>query len=336
SQSFDREAKEVYSCEGVEISEGSSNGATLKVFECRLDPGCFETFSRVEHLARHERQHKAAVHKHLHVENAQTEKHLVEVQKGLQKSNKLRQATIVAATSQVKEPKGKKVKATATNEHNRQPESKQASSPHFTISGPSMDSFQIELSPEQSTPYNLSLVGSVESAPQTSRTQDFSNTLTDSALYSTDTPSRHCDFIPHDISPDLSDFSRSPLPMPLNISRVIPFPSMNHSTFTHAPYPDIYTSSLFNPFPTYSYPDPLSHTSFQPTLQAFTNHPPMITHASSGVTSLTYRTIPRVPSQLYHPRESFAYGTCNNFHSLYPESFPTYSNVSMKHYPSSS
>lgn len=248
--------------------------------------------------------------------------------------NKLRQATIVAATSQVKEPKAKKAKSTATNEPKRKREYKQASSPQLTVSGPWMKSCQAEFCPEQPTPENPSLVGSVESSSQKSnRTHDHSNPLTDPSLYSTDAWSR-TDFTPHGISPNLSDFSASPFPTPLNISRVIPFHSMNHSTLTHVPHLEMYTSSLSNPFPTYPYLDPSRHVSFQRISQTFTNHPPMMTHPDSGVAVLAYNTNPRTPSQSSHPCESFDYGTCNDFPSLCPEAFSTYSDASMGHYTS--
>ncbi|EGG06611.1 uncharacterized protein MELLADRAFT_106555 [Melampsora larici-populina 98AG31] len=71
--------------------------AVLKIFKCFLDPFCEMRFTRAEHLARHERQHKSSVHKYALEENRQTELLLVQVHKGMQRENHKRKLAIVAA-----------------------------------------------------------------------------------------------------------------------------------------------------------------------------------------------------------------------------------------------
>ncbi|KAH9824199.1 hypothetical protein DFH28DRAFT_1162499 [Melampsora americana] len=215
-------AKRKRSASFESADESSSSSPHLaKIFECVLDAECFEKFSRVEHLARHERkhtkekpfechclkaftrldnwrQHKNTVHKHLVVENAKTEKSLVEVQKELRRMNKLRKATIMAATKQAK--------LDAIKQAERKPKAKK----------PSLAKSPIAI---ESTPLVSSALGG----------NDMS-TLNNSAL------SNFTEFTPHHVnSSSLSDFSTSPFTIPLDISRVIPFDDMSQSLSSSAP-----------------------------------------------------------------------------------------------------
>ncbi|KNE89392.1 hypothetical protein PSTG_17151 [Puccinia striiformis f. sp. tritici PST-78] len=78
----------------------SRNSPAFKMFKCTLDPNCQMEFTRAEHLARHERQHKVSVHKEDIEQNTLTEERLVQVHKSMQRQNNIRKAVTMSAQRQ--------------------------------------------------------------------------------------------------------------------------------------------------------------------------------------------------------------------------------------------
>ncbi|OAV89403.1 hypothetical protein PTTG_09569 [Puccinia triticina 1-1 BBBD Race 1] len=82
------------------FEQNSRHSPAFKMFKCTLDPSCEMEFTRAEHLARHERQHKVSVHKEDAQQNALTEERLVQVHKSMQRQNNIRKAATMAAQRQ--------------------------------------------------------------------------------------------------------------------------------------------------------------------------------------------------------------------------------------------
>ncbi|EGG01265.1 uncharacterized protein MELLADRAFT_92536 [Melampsora larici-populina 98AG31] len=327
-----------------ESSPNSPNAA--KIFACVLDAECFEKFSRVEHLARHERkhtkekpfechclkaftrldnwrQHKNTVHKHLVVENAKTEKSLVEVQKELRRMNKLRKATIMAATKQAKLDAMKQ----AEREHECQPKAKKPSLAPLVFSGPSTERVQ-QKSPVtiQSTPLVPSAVGGNQASTldNSNITTDYSSIFTSSTMPSSDIGFRNSDFTPHHAnSSSLSDFSTSPFTTPMDISRVIPFGDMSQSLSDSAP-PLTNFQTLLEPFSFFSNsPDP---TSFPPLVQPFLSQSSMMPLTGDELPNVAYQSNSNsgLSNQFHLVEYDYPYDITNLNTSLYPSSLPSF------------
>ncbi|KAA1071279.1 hypothetical protein PGT21_002085 [Puccinia graminis f. sp. tritici] len=82
------------------FDQSNRNSPAFKMFKCTLDPSCEMEFTRAEHLARHERQHKVSVHKEDAQQNTLTEERLVQVHKNMQRQNNIRKAATMAAQRQ--------------------------------------------------------------------------------------------------------------------------------------------------------------------------------------------------------------------------------------------
>ncbi|EGG09177.1 uncharacterized protein MELLADRAFT_61433 [Melampsora larici-populina 98AG31] len=288
------------SSENLEVFQGLTTCETYKIFECKLDPNCFQKFNRAEHLARHERkhtkekpfkchcpkafsrldnwrQHKQAAHKLTPVANAEQEKLLMQVQKDLQRLNKLRIATIVAETRPVQIPTTKKAKAAPTQERKRETKKAPSLSLSHEASGPSKVPFQPPEPPcidlPQLHPYTI--VPALESydfstSPCSSHSQGFPSNATDLSVYSFGIGSSNSDFTPQATYSTPRDFSTSPYSTPMDFNRVISFEDMLHSSTTPVPQlssslPGIHPGPSFSSLePFYFYSNPIEPFPYDP------------------------------------------------------------------------
>ncbi|EGG03742.1 uncharacterized protein MELLADRAFT_78468 [Melampsora larici-populina 98AG31] len=323
-------------------SQSSTTLPTCKVFECFLDPGCSEKFSRIEHLARHERkhtkakpfkchcgksfgrldnwrQHKNSLHKSFDVENAETEKILVKVQKELQRLNKLRTPTIVSVTKEGKGPEVKKVKRSGDHQAKGKPKSHGVPLPTLTASGPYQEPPQLKV-PGAELPYlDVHHFGEAQrgfgiSAPTNSTLPlDFLEYVTDLTNSSFDGGPATVAFTPQGTCSTFSDFSTSPFITPININRVLPFqtaPSTSSPQFYNPQPGAFYPTSLLEPFQFISTPIP--PLSFQPILQPFVNH---------GAMRMAYPTVenPMTRREFHHTSNPCLYSGSNLVPLVYPQ-----------------
>ncbi|KAH9813404.1 hypothetical protein DFH28DRAFT_1173966 [Melampsora americana] len=321
-------------------SQSSTSYSTCKVFECFLDPKCSETFSRIEHLARHERrhtkakpfkchcgkvfsrldnwrQHKNSLHKSSDVENAETEEILVQVQKGLQSSNKLRTPTMISVTKEGKGPEVKRVKRSGDPRAKAKPKSHRLSLSTLTARAPSQELPQLKLSGAELP--HLALEGFGILASRNSAVPlDFSNNVINFTNDSFDGGPTKLDFTPQGTSSTLSDFSASPSLTPMNVNRVLSF---HHEPSTLSPqFPILqpgvcYATSLLEPFQ--SVLNPFASVSLQPVLQPFIDHASLM---------MDYPTLnnPMITRGFQQSFEAFTYAGSNFVPLLHPQSFSEY------------